>query len=50
MDMNDDIKNMISIYTPEEWQELIRNEMKKLGLEFDRETEYKKEDLFEDGE
>ena len=46
--MNDDIKNMISIYTPEEWQELIRKEMEKLGLEFDKEQEYKKESLFEE--
>lgn len=42
------IEEMIAIHTREEWQKIIKNEMNKLGLCFSKDTEYQKENLFDD--
>ena len=42
------IEEMIATYTPEEWRKIIKEEMDELGLCFSKDTEYQKENLFED--
>ena len=42
------IEEMIAAYTPEEWQKIIKDEMGELGLCFSEDTEYQKENLFDD--
>ena len=42
------IEEMTATHTKEEWQKIIISEMNELGLCFSEDTEYQKENLFDD--